>query len=132
MRLIDISKREIKTTGSTKHVDELLSLQDASILELRVSGDSSKVLMILNYPKTQGLERSMVAVWNIESDALVRYGLKEEPISIAWETSDSRMFGVLTVHTPENGPVLKNINLFFINDKNQIKLQDTIVDPLTE
>ena len=90
VRLIDISKREIKVTGNTKHIDELLNIQDASILELKISNDSTKALMIMNYPKVSGLDKYMIVVWNIENDVIVKYGLNEEPTSVAWEVSDSR------------------------------------------
>jgi hypothetical protein len=90
VRLVDISKREIKTFGPTMRIDEALHLENASIFDLKISQDGTKVLMIVNYPKKKAEDKNLVVVWNIENDSLAQYGLVEEPISLAWEVSDSR------------------------------------------
>lgn len=90
VRLIDISKRDIKAFGPTKRIDELLHLEDASIFDLKISQDGTKVLMIVNYPKKTAEDKHLIVVWNIESDTLAEFKVSEEPISIAWEVSDSR------------------------------------------
>lgn len=90
VRLIDVSKREIKTFGPTLRADDALHLEKASIFDLKVSQDGSKVLMIVNFPKKKADDKHLVVVWNIESDSLAQYGLVEEPVSLAWEVSDSR------------------------------------------
>lgn len=90
VRLIDISKREIKSFGQTKRIDELLHLEAASIFDLKISSDGSKIAMIINYPKTKDTDLHLIAVWNIENDSISEYRLKEEPVSLAWEVTDSR------------------------------------------
>lgn len=132
VRMIDISKREIKAVGQTKKIDEALQLEQASIIDLKVSGDSSKLLMIVNYLKTNPQDQNLLVVWNTENDMISKFGLKEELISIAWEVTDSRLFGTLVIRVPETGPQVKQIITFFINEKGVIKKHDTIDDNSSE
>jgi intraflagellar transport protein 140 len=90
VRLIDISKREIKTFGPTLRADEALHLENASIFDLKISHDGTKVLMIVTYPKKKADDKHLVVVWDIDKDSLAQYGLVEEPVSLAWEVSDAR------------------------------------------
>lgn len=133
VRLIDLSKREIKTIGNAKHVDELLQLEHASIADLKLSYDSSRVLMIMDYLKSKKEDKNLIVIWNIEGDTLCKQELEEEPTSLAWEESDSRLFAALCMRPQESGPQVKEIKTFFYNaEKNRIKVHDTLVDASAE
>jgi hypothetical protein len=132
IRQIDVSKREIRSIGSTKKLDDALKIEGASIFDLRISHDNSKLLMIVNYPKTTEQASNLIVVWNIERDILSKIELVEEPLSVAWEMSDSRFFGALVLKASEEGAREKSINTFFIGEKNNIMKHDSVSDSQTE
>lgn len=125
LRVIDISKREVKIIGMVKQLQESTGRMGLSIKSISVNSKGSKVMILVN-PTIDN--EKFFFVWNIDEDCFSEYTCKDGflPNSGSWEESDPRFFAVLGVITKESGVTVKGIQSFFISSENKIKYHDSL------
>lgn len=125
IRNISINKREVKSVGMIKKLDEVAGVENIRIQDIKVNFSGNKVLIIVSNTIE---EKNTFFVWNIDDDNFLKYSF-EEPVEMlggSWEYSDPRFFGIYTIYQNKENIPCKRVTTFFVTKDNGIKKHDDI------
>lgn len=123
LRLVDISRREVKVIGMVKKFEDEINAPGATIKSVRVNSKGNKAIILGQNP---GAKCPSIYIWNIDKDSFNCHTFEDgfTPSEAKWELTDSRFFVVYGVFKDENGLTSKGLQSFFVIDNGEVKKHD--------
>ena len=127
LRVLDISKRDLKVVGAVKKLDDIVNIENFFIKTVKLNCDGLLACILLSIPaKGEKKLPEKFLVWNLESDVFATYTYEENINleSVAWETSDKRFFAIYGNILNADNQQVKVVDTFFISQDNKILKHD--------
>lgn len=129
LRVLDISKRELKVIGAIKKLDDIVNIENFSIKTIKMNCDGLLCCILLSIPpKNEKKVQEKFLVWNLENETFAEYLYSDSviPESCAWETNDKRYFGIYGHMMNADQQQVKVVTTFFYSADSRILKHDQI------